>query len=247
MRKAFPYLAGIAALGLLAGCQKGASDDSASSAPAPRTVPAPVFAPNVDAGVPVTQSADPKEIQTLVAAVSPRLGSRRDPFALSVAERNFDRQMMSERFYSESGGSFPSLFEVKDEAVVTAPPIVEAQPYRRLSGIVIGDSVLALLEMGGGEVVLIRPGMMVPNTEWKVISIDETKAVLRRAGNRLPREITVKLEAAQAGTQGFGNPGNAPGGLGGPGMPPGFGGPGGPSGFGGGGGRIGGGRAIGDD
>jgi hypothetical protein len=193
----------------------------------------------------VSQSTDAKELTTLVATSSPRLGSRNDPFALSPAEKQFEQKQLAERFYSEAGGPFPASFEYKPEYVVTAPPIVEPQPYRRLSGVVIGDSVLGLLEMGGGEVVLIRPGMSIPNTEWKVISIDETKAVLRRPGSRLPKEITVKLEAAPAGTAPVGGAGNAGFGPGGAGMPGGFPGapggfPGGPGGRGPGGGRLGG-------
>jgi hypothetical protein len=67
-------------------------------------------------------------------------------------------------------------------------PVVEPQPYRRLSGIVVGDSVLALIVMGDGAgPQIIRPGLRIPNSPWRVISIDEEQAVLRRDGDVLPR------------------------------------------------------------
>lgn len=204
--------------GLLAvGCQPAADDSTLPVRAGGGSARMPDFDPKVTAGVPLTQSTDPKEVETLVATNAPRLGSRNDPFALFPAEKAFEQQQFAERVFSESG-SFPSYFEVKPEYVQQAPPALEPQPYRRLSGVVIADSVLALLEMNDGNpAVLIRPGMTIPGTPWKVISIDENKAVLRRAGSTLPREITVKLEAnpAQVAPAGGGAGFGAPGGLGG--------------------------------
>lgn len=199
------------------GCQQAAEDTTPPIRSAGGSSAMPDFDPKVTAGVPVIQSTDPKEMETLVAAVAPRLGSRVDPFALFPEEKAFDRQQFAERLFAESG-SFPSYFEVAPEYIQQAPPVLEPQPYRRLSGVVIADSVLALLELNDGNpAVLIRPGMQVPGTPWRVISIDENKAVLRRSGNTLPREITVKLEAnpAQIAPQGggFGGPGGMPGGM----------------------------------
>lgn len=204
----------------VAGCQQPAEDTTPPIRPARGSAAMPKFDPKATAGVPVTQSTDRKEIETLVAAVAPRLGSRVDPFALLPAEKAFDQQQFAERLFAESG-SFSTYFQVAPEYIQQAPPVVEPQPYRRLSGVVIADSVLALLEMNDGNPpVLIRPGLQVPGTPWRVISIDENKAVLRRSGNTLPREITVKLEAnpAQVAPQGGGFPGGMPGGF--PGGPP---------------------------
>ena len=85
---------------------------------------------------------------------------------------------------------------------------VEPQPYRRLSGILIGDSVLAILEEGGKSTI-VRPGMMIPDTNWRVVSIDKDKAILRREGPQLPHEVEVRLEV---GMPGFTNTGNQGGG-----------------------------------
>ena len=68
---------------------------------------------------------------------------------------------------------------------------------------------------------------MIPDTNWRVISIDRDKAILRREGStRLPREVEVRLEVGlpfQGGNGGFG--GGAPqGGAPQGGPPPGGGG-----------------------
>jgi hypothetical protein len=86
---------------------------------------------------------------------------------------------------------------------------------------VVGDSVLALIDMGNGTTELIRPGQRIPGSEWTVVSIDEEKAILRRGGNRLPRQVTVRLELPPPGFGGGGNTGGFPGGPTGPGGPPG--------------------------
>jgi hypothetical protein len=113
----------------------------------------------------------------------------------------------------------------------------EPQPYRRLAGVVVGDSVLALIDMGDGTLRVIRPGETIEGTEWRVASIDSDKAILRRSGNRTPRQVIVRLESPPAGIGGGGFPGGAPGGFpGGPGGAPGrpgIGGPGGDPGLGG--------------
>ena len=139
-----------------------------------------------------------------------RFSHRGNPFALNADEKAFDVAQASERIVIE-GGSFGLLYEPPVDTLPNAEP-VEPQPYRRLSGILVGDSVLAILEEGGSSVI-VRPGQLIPNTNWRVISIDLNKAVLRREGStRLPREVEVKLEI---GLPSFQNPGGGSGGVGG--------------------------------
>jgi bifunctional DNA-binding transcriptional regulator/antitoxin component of YhaV-PrlF toxin-antitoxin module len=71
--------------------------------------------------------------------------------------------------------------------------VIEPQPFRRLAGIMVGDSVLAIIDMGDGNLQIVRPGQQIPGTEWTVASIDEEKAVLRRSGNKKPKEVVVPL------------------------------------------------------
>jgi hypothetical protein len=195
------------------GCKGGASEDGVASVP-PRPVPPFNFDPKVEAGVPVAQSVDTTEVPKLVAMNQSQFSARSDPFSLMPAEKKFDMAQLSERVFSETGG-FGTYFDTTDSVNVKPLPVVEAQPYRRLSGVVIADAVLAIIEVEGQEPQIIRPGQMIPNTEWRVISIDEEKAVLRRAGNRLPRQVTVKLESPPAQFGGGGNAGAGPG-FGGP-------------------------------
>ena len=142
-----------------------------------------------------------------------------------------------ERVFASSG------FAVEYEEQEVIPPVArfEPAPFRRLSGIVVGVSVIALLEMEDGTTMLIRPGMSIPGTQWVVQAIDEEKATFRRVTkeNIQPKLVVVRLETAPPGTV-FAPP------IGGPGQGPGAGGP--PGGFppggvpprGGGGGRNGG-------
>ena len=199
------------------------------------TLPPNNFDPGVDAGWKGVQMGPP----TLVAELKTRnsgnhgqsFAPRRDPFALLPEERGFEISQTSERILAESGG-FRFDYEPPTE---TAPAeIVEPQPYRRLAGVIVGESVLALIDMGDGRLEIIRPGQRIPNSEWTVVSIDEDKAVLRRSGNKLPRQIIVRLESPPFNpNQGGGGGGGQPGPAGGTGPQPGGGRPG-PKGAGGG-------------
>src|SRR5262249_11073777 len=118
---------------------------------------------------------------------------RNDPFALMPEERRFESSQATERVLGESGSW---RFDYEPPEVKDETPVTEPQPYRRLPGVIVGESVLALIDMGDGRPLeIIRPGQRIPNSEWTVVSIDEEKAILRRPGNKLPKEIVVRLES----------------------------------------------------
>jgi len=220
---------------LMAGCGPSqiAPNDSAPEGTARGALLPPTS--QVDAGVAVPPNADPKAWKMLVAASNSKFHARQNPFALDKQEQEYDQQQASERLAATIGPF--NTFTPEPEVAPTIQ--LEQQPYRRLSGIVVGSSVVAILEQGQGtEPLLIRPGMKVP-PDWTVVSIDQDKAVLRRSGNVLPHEIEVRLETPPPGYEtttvppaGGGNP-NFPGAGGGPGN--GYGGPNGRGGFPGGG------------
>jgi len=196
--------------------------------------------PNSDAGIGVSPSVDTTKLTKLVVARNSHGAfglSRSDPFALTTEEKSFENQQTVERFFAGNGfGTFVSEKEQVDEQFEPQEP----QPYRRLSGIVVGDSVLAILEEEGKTPLIITPGMMIPDSPWRVVSIDQDKAILRRSGKTKPNQIIVRLEQPRfspAGAGGeTGGPGSFPGGPGGPGgFPGGPGGSRGPGGFPGGG------------
>jgi hypothetical protein len=201
------------------------------------------------AGLEVKPNTDATQFTKLVASNASKFHTRGDPFALNATEKAFDNAQASERVFSSLGGWST---DVEPESEVAPRIELEVQPYRRLSGIVVGDSIVAIIEMGEGrEPLLIHPGDHIPNSPWTVVSIDEDKAVLRRSGDVLPHEVIVRLETPPGGVQstttagtGFpGGPGNFPGAPRNfPGGPPGAGQRGGPPGgrFGPGGGRFGG-------
>ena len=155
------------------------------------------------AGLPVDKSTDMKQYTELVAA-SARYGTRPDPFQLTSEEVSYDKNQNVERVLGSLGG-FTTQYTVPPEESKEVEQ-QEPQPYRRLAGIVVGDSVLAIIDMGDGRAsTIIRPGMKIPNTEWTVVSINEDRAILHRDGNVGPHTISVRLEEPPFGTStGFG-------------------------------------------
>jgi hypothetical protein len=190
----------------------GASQDSTSSTSSVTYTPK-----GVDAGLPVDVSTDTKPYTALVAA-SARFGHRGDPFQLTAEEAAYDKKQNVERVLNSIGG-FSTEYELPIEETKNVEQ-QEPQPYRRLAGIIIGDSVLALIDMGNGQATtIIRPGMKIPNTEWTVVSINEDRAILHRDGTVGPHTISVRLESPPPGFSsaptGFGAAPNRPAGGGG--------------------------------
>ncbi|MBS1723520.1 MAG: hypothetical protein JSS66_11265 [Armatimonadetes bacterium] len=161
-----------------------------------------------EAGLNATVDATPP-FQPMQLAKSKYFGSRGDAFALLPAERAFNGSQLAANLVSKGGG-FSAMF-TEPEEVVEAAPVTEPLPLWRLAGVVIGDGVSALLDMGT-RTIDIRPGMKIPDTDWTVVSIDSDKAVLKRA-NKLPHTFTVPLQSKNAG--GGGGTGGGTGGSGG--------------------------------
>lgn len=176
---------------VLAGCPK--PPPVAQAGPEPKPTPPPVIDTKVDAGVPVSASNDVGRWQNLIAAA--KIKPRKDPFQLSDIERGFEFRQEAERLVQLQGG-FSVAFEAVPEKQEPAP-VVEPQPAdRRLAGVLVGDSVLAIIEMGNGRPAeIVRPGQKIAGTAWTVVSIDPDKAVLHRGGNVLPHEVTVRLQS----------------------------------------------------
>ena len=93
-------------------------------------------------------------------------------------------------------GWYPNIAEEPVEATTTLE--LEPQPPRRLAGILVGESITALIDMGDGTGLQpIRPGQEIKSgsTTWIVQSIDEEKAILRRVGDdKRPKYVVVRLE-----------------------------------------------------
>lgn len=207
---------GIAVIGFsLAGCKDPNDDLQVTNPTAPKQTKD--FAATAAAGVKkdISKSMDPNRLKGIIAMTA-RFGHRNNPFALSSDEIAFDKSQFAERIVIE-GGNFGELYDLPESKLPGEGIVVEQQPYRRLSGILIGDSVLAILEENGKSTI-IRPGMLIPDTDWRVVSIDRDKAILRREGDRLPKEVEVRLEVGIPGSSGstFSNGGGQGGPGGGP-------------------------------
>jgi hypothetical protein len=211
------------------GTPAGARGQQAKAPEAPVPVP--------DAGVKV--ESRPATIQTQnPAAFVPRS----DPFALLPVEIKAMKSLTQHNLLAEIGG-FRMYVQPRPHPLPDAVlhPL-EPQPYRRLAGIVRGESIAAILEQEGAipDVQVVKPGDKVG--EWTVRSIDSEKAVLYRPGNKRPNVITVRLETKPTLLLSMPGSGGGGGDVGPGGGPPGPVGPGGPSGGGGGRLRGGGGR-----
>lgn len=212
-----PTIVNMALLGLavvMTGCSAGDSSATLESVP-PIKADNPKFATHT--GWQANVDADPAHTVQEIAKTK-TFGHRVDAFGLLAVERQFENSQMAARLLSESGGFRTDFEPPSDES--EAPPVVEPLPAWRLAGVVIGDGVAALLDMGGGKVIDIRPGMKIPDTDWVVVSIDPERAVLRREGKALPKYFTVPLQdtipqgvdQGNQGGGGAGGGGNVPGG-----------------------------------
>jgi hypothetical protein len=197
----------------------GGSGDNTASQPPPSTYSGGVrdddysgLAPTTGGGMatppPTTMAAAPQP-----AAARPPFTPRRDPFAPLPEEVE---AMQADAF---DPARYFVLASPPKPPKVELPEPFEAQPRRRVAGIIIGATVSAILEQEGELPRIVYPGDMVG--EFRVAAITETGLILRRSkGN--PREVRVPYEppgnvggGGGGGGAGFGGP------RGGPGAPPG--------------------------
>lgn len=206
-------LSALSATALLAGygCASAAQSQQVQQAPtgtAPTpTVPTPgmqdasaVLHPAADAGIPVVvKPIDPGATRMKRLARNANFGTRSDAFALLPMESKYEREQNGELILSTLGG-FTTYFELPEEQPDESE-IFDPQPPRRVSGIVLGESVYAIIQMETGQTIIVRPGskIQVGNVVWTVASIDEDKVVLRREGNRQPKTIIIRLSGQLGG------------------------------------------------
>lgn len=192
------------------------------------------YVSQADAGVRIAPGDANKLLNDQAAAMT--VATRSNPFSLLGVEAQFDREQFaaghtaSVGFFRQVGGS---------KVVESGQPTfrVESQPDRRLAGILIGESVSALIDMNDGnrDMRVIRPGSEIkgPGGEvlWIVVSIDEEKATLRRGPaykDVRPQTVAVRLRHDREGGTTAPSGGGAGGGgeQGGGNRPPGKPGPG---------------------
>lgn len=144
---------------------------------------------------------------------------RNDSFALSPKEKAFEKDQQTARIMGTMGG-FTTYFELPEERIEETTIKKEAPPLWRISGIILGDAVMALLVKSEGSAAeVLRPGSQISGTNWVVASIDVDKVVLKRDGDTLPKTVTVFLQERMPTDTGSGGGGGNSGGPsgGGPG------------------------------
>lgn len=173
---------------------------------------------DVAAGITVTAPTDATNKQLIALAQQRGFSANGNPFALTASERSYDTSQIAVNLLSNSGHMGYMGPESEPAPVV---PVLEEQPYRRLSGVSIGNAVYAILQIGtdNSNAQIIYPGAQVKGTDWTVVSINGDYAVLSRPGDKLPHEIQVRLEEPPLGSQTGGN--NSSGGAAGGGAQPG--------------------------
>lgn len=203
-------LAGMA-LVVVAGCGDTTRPSSIGAPPQGTARSGEIPKISAEAGIPVGGIvAGAPDVMAIAKTMG--FGSRSNAFALMANEVTFDREQTAARFVSEGGWRF----DYEEPEADTSERIERVPvPRWRLAGVLVAESVTALLDMGG-QVIEIRPGMTIPGTTWVVVAIDEEKAVLRNTRNVDPREVTVRLQSAIFGLPGGGGgDGGAPAGGGG--------------------------------
>lgn len=110
------------------------------------------------------------------------------------------------------------------ETPPTKPFEVREQPEMRVSGIMTGDGVFAILESGGDKVDVVKPGSTVEvgvegqtKRTYKVVSITKDKVRLRSQVGNVIYTQEVPLSDVAVGTPSrpsFGGPGGMPGSFG---------------------------------
>lgn len=184
-------LACLAGLAVLAGCGPDPVK-SISEAPSGKAAAQEPFVPKAEAGV-RREPGDPAAL--IKEASAQQFVVRADPFSLRPNEISYDRSQFAASM-NASMGWYPNIAEEPVEATPTLD--LEPQPPRRLAGILVGESITALIDMGDGSGLQpIRPGQEIKSgsTTWVVQSIDEEKAILRRVGDdKRPKYVVVRLE-----------------------------------------------------
>lgn len=194
-------------LGVIATC--GCERPPLPAQGATATPPPVNFQPDAPVGVAVKVSTDTQLLPKLIALKS--FSKRSDPFQLFPIERQFENSQRSESLWQS--GNFGMQYEPPEDVI--EEETYEEQPYRRLSGILVGETIQAIMIWDDRQTYIIRPGSTLPGG-WTVVAIDLDKATLRRSGNRKPNQIYVRLEqdlsSAFGGAVGGGGGAVSPGG-----------------------------------
>ena len=211
-------LVAVCATGILAGCNESEIHTSAfaQTPPAPAQGQGKAAKLNADAGVPIGVAATPTAFDD---AKAKSFATRTNAFSLLPTEAKFNKEQTAARLVGELGGF--GMFYEPPPPKPDLEETIEPQPRRRLAGVLLGASVIALIEMEDGKVYDVRPGSKIPNSEWTVVSIDEERAILRRGGTKLPKQVEVRLESRPIGSGGGNSGGGNTGGgnTGGGGVP----------------------------
>ncbi|MEN3000899.1 MAG: hypothetical protein ABDI19_03545 [Armatimonadota bacterium] len=188
----------------------GGGGEETPPPPSPTVTQPPSMIPPPDMGrggqpptiamTPPPQPAQPK----------PAVRPRKDPFALLPEEVE---AMQADAF---TRAPFVVVASPPPPPKVEIPEPYEPQPKRRVAGIILGQTVSAILEQEGELPQIVYPGDMVG--EFRVAAITPEGVILRRSkGN--PREVRVPYEPPGVATGGgAAAPGRGPGAPGTPGV-----------------------------
>lgn len=209
MKSIKSLVAGVLVVGVAAGCSVPEPELHVSQ----KAEKIEDFKFNAEAGVRREPGVlNPEEILQKADPVIPR----GNPFALKGNERAFELDQRAANLLA-SQGYYQAFYEEPAPPPSSASQLeFEPQPDRRLVGIMRGDTVSALIDMGQGSnprIFTIYPGMVIePNGTWMVRSIDDEKAVLERVKkDKRPFRVTVYLSPNLGGgtssTQGGGGAG----------------------------------------
>ncbi|HWP30954.1 MAG TPA: hypothetical protein VNK96_04395 [Fimbriimonadales bacterium] len=149
--------------------------------------------------------------QAIVSSAGRIYASRYNPFSLKSDEAAFETQIRYNFILNKMSPSYAlELVAAPPEIPIELQPM-EPQPYRRVAGVIFGDSVRALIIEEGGKSYFVSPGDMIG--DWLVASIDAEKVVLERDPRKRPNRLEIRVESQPAFLPSGGAPGGAGGGA----------------------------------
>lgn len=195
-------------------------DQPTATGPAPMGGPmmgAPTMGGPMMGGTPFAGAGAQQVAQAPTKEGRPPSKYRIDPFKPLPWEADVSKPPILSVVPSVRLQPMPTYQPKEEEQEDVLPP----QPYRRVAGIMWGQSVAAIIETQGDLPRVVKPGDSLDG--MRVARIEPNQVVLSTTGKK-PREIAVKLGAPitpiQRSVPGIGGvPGGMPGGV--PGMPPG--------------------------
>ncbi len=143
----------------------------------------------------VKRDTVPHDKWAMIESANLVFASRRNPFALFGDEMAFETSIRYNIILSKLAPPYSILIEEGEREVPESLRPVDPQPYRRASGILLGETVKAVI-VEGQRRYFVSPGDFLEGTDWMVLAITGDSVILVREESKRPNRMVVRLESA---------------------------------------------------